>query len=75
MFKIICRINVDVFERLLTHHQNFPLVDSVLIRLCKGFWPFADTMKRGYPKSWDKLGHLLTLLTDFPVHFGLLLLY
>ena len=42
-----------MFERLLTHHPNQAFVDSVLVRLCKGFWPFADTMKEGYPKLWD----------------------
>ena len=56
-FKIICKIYVNVFERLLTHHSNCPFVDSVLIRLHEGFWPFADTMKEGYLKLWDGSWH------------------
>ena len=59
LFKIICKIDVNVFEKLLTHHPNWTFVDSVLVVLCKGFWPFADTMKEGYPKLWDGSWHLL----------------
>ena len=32
---------------------------KLVVISCKGFWPFADTMKRGYPKLWHKLWHLL----------------
>ena len=53
LFKINCQINVDRFEKLLTHHLNRPFVDSVLVGLREGFWPFADTTKEGYPKTWD----------------------
>ena len=44
-----------MFERLLTHHPNWSFVESVLVGLHKGFWPFSDTMKEGYLKSWDGL--------------------
>ena len=57
LFKIICKIDVNTFERLLTHHPNQGFVDSVLIGLREGFWPFADTMKEGYPKLWDRSWH------------------
>ena len=53
LFKIICKIDVNTLERLLTHHPNQGFVDSVLVGLCKGFWPFADMMKEGYLKLWD----------------------
>ena len=53
LFKIICKIDINAFERLLTHHPNRAFVDSVLVGLHKVFWPFADTTKKGYPKSWD----------------------
>ena len=59
LFKIVCKIDVNTFERLLTHHPNWGFVDSVLIGLHEGFWPFADMMKEGYPKSRDGLWHPL----------------
>ena len=46
-----------MLERLLTHHPNQGFVDSVLVGLCKGFWPFADMMKEGYLKLWDGSWH------------------
>ena len=55
LFKIVCKIDINAFERLLTHHPNRAFIDSVLVRLHEGFWPFADTMKEGYPKLWDGL--------------------
>ena len=55
LFKIVCQIRVDVFKQLLTHHLNQPFIDSVIVGLWEGFWPFADTMKEGYPKLWDGL--------------------
>ena len=33
LFKIICQIRVDTFKWLLTHHLNWPFVDSVIIGL------------------------------------------
>ena len=48
-----------MFEKLLTNHPNWAFVDSVLVGLHEGFWPFADMMKEGYPKSWDGLWCLL----------------
>ena len=53
LFKIICKIDINTFEGLLTHHPNWAFIDSVLVRLHEGFWPFADMMKEGYPKLWD----------------------
>ena len=57
LFKIICKIGINTFEKLLTHHPNRTFVDSVLVRLREGFWPFADMTKEGYPKSWDGSWH------------------
>ena len=57
LFKIVSKIDVNTFERLLTHHPNQGFIDSVLIGLCEGFWPFADMMKEGYPKLWDGSWH------------------
>ena len=59
LFKIICKIDVNTFEWLLTHHPNWGFIDSVIVGLHEGFWPFADMMKEGYPKSWDGSWHLL----------------
>lgn len=53
LFKITCVIDVDTFEKLLVDHPNQPFVQSVLVGLRKGFWPFADTTKDGFPKTWD----------------------
>jgi hypothetical protein len=43
-----------VFERLLTHHPNRDFVNSVLLGLREGFWPWADTNKEGYPLTHDE---------------------
>ena len=58
LFKIICKIDINTFEKLLTHHLNHSFIDSLLVGLYEGFWPFADMTKEGYPKLWDGLWHL-----------------
>jgi len=53
LFKIVTPINVDRFEFLLNDHPNQPFVKSVYHGLQDGFWPFADTLKDGYPITHD----------------------
>ena len=54
LFKVQTPIKVDVFESLLTHHPNPLFVKSVCAGLREGFWPWADTMKEGYPETHDE---------------------
>ena len=53
LFKIITPINVNRFESLLSDHLNQPFVSSVCRGLREGFWPWADTLKDGYPITHD----------------------
>ena len=53
LFKICCQINIKQFQKLLTHHLNWPFVESVIVGLQEGLWPSTDSMKDGYLKSWD----------------------
>ena len=52
-FKIVTPIDVDRFESLLHSHPNQLFVQSVCKGLCEGFWPWADTLKPGYPTTHD----------------------
>ena len=49
LFKIVTPINVDKFESLLHSHPNQEFVASVCGGLREGFWPWADTLRAGYP--------------------------
>ncbi|KAH6910019.1 DNA/RNA polymerase [Coprinopsis sp. MPI-PUGE-AT-0042] len=49
LFKIVTPINVDVFEKYLVSHPNREFVNSVVIGLWEGFWPFANTNINGHP--------------------------
>ena len=51
--KIVTPINVDHFQELLANHPNPLFVDSVCAGLHRGFWPWADTLKEGYPSIFD----------------------
>jgi len=53
LFRIITPINVDLFRHLLSEHPNLPFVESVCTGLREGFWPWADTLKEGYPLTHD----------------------
>jgi hypothetical protein len=53
LFKIVTPINVDRFEELLFDHPNREFVNSVCSGLREGFWPWADTLKDGYPVMHD----------------------
>ena len=55
LFKIMCNINVNALENLLSDHPNQPFVQLVLTGLRHSFWPFADTVKEQHPKTWDQL--------------------
>lgn len=54
LFRIITPINVDIFEAFLRTHPNQPFVWSVCEGLRKGFWPWADTMREGFPATHDE---------------------
>lgn len=54
LFKIVTPINVDIFESYLSDHPNQPFVRSVCQGLREGFWPWADTLKVGYPETLDE---------------------
>jgi hypothetical protein len=53
LFKIVTRIKVDSFQRLLRSHPNQPFVKSVCVALREGFWPWAYTKRDSYPVTWD----------------------
>jgi hypothetical protein len=53
LFKIVSPIDVDRFQELLVNHPNPLFVDSVCAGLRRGFWPWADTLKEGYPSIFD----------------------
>jgi hypothetical protein len=53
LFRIVTPINVSRFEELLSDHPNPLFVASVCTGLREGFWPWADTLKDGYPSSFD----------------------
>ncbi|KJA19287.1 hypothetical protein HYPSUDRAFT_143936 [Hypholoma sublateritium FD-334 SS-4] len=51
LFKIVTPIDVDKFESLLRNHPNPEFVESVCKGLREGFWPWADTLREGYPTT------------------------
>jgi hypothetical protein len=53
LFQIRTPIKVDVFEALLKDHPNPLFVKSVCDGLREGFWPWADTLSEGRPKTHD----------------------
>lgn len=53
LFKIVTPVNVDKFEFLLRNHPNPQFVTSVCTGLREGFWPWADTLREGYPVTHD----------------------
>ena len=67
LFKITCNINVDALKNLLSHHPNQPFVQSVLTGLRHRFWPFANTVREQYPKTWDVLS--CTVRTEVECEF------
>ena len=55
LFQVSTPIKVDVFETLLKDHPNQPFVKSVCTGLREGFWPWADTLSRGFPVTHDEM--------------------
>ena len=53
LFKIVTPINVNRFQKLLLNHPNPAFVASVCAGLRSGFWPWANTLKEGYPSIYD----------------------
>ena len=54
LFQVKTPIKVDVFENLLKSHPNPAFVSSVCVGLREGFWPWADTMRDGFPITHDE---------------------
>lgn len=54
LFKVVSPIKVDVLEELAKEHPNQPFVDSVLTGFREGFWPWAETVGKGYPPTHDE---------------------
>jgi len=54
LFKIVTPICVDKFESYLINHPNRAFVNSICHGLREGFWPWADTLKVGYPETLDE---------------------
>jgi hypothetical protein len=50
LFKITCNININKFNELLQDHPNQAFVQSVIIGLTEGFWPWAE-QQDGYPTT------------------------
>jgi hypothetical protein len=53
LFSIVTPINVTRFRELLASHPNPLFVDSVCTGLRSGFWPWATTLRDGYPSTYD----------------------
>ena len=56
LFKITCNINIKKFNELLKEHPNQPFVQSVIIGLTEGFWPWAEPQE-GYPVTHCEAQH------------------
>ena len=54
LFRIVSPVKVDELERLTMAHPNRSFVGSVLESLRHGFWPWASTLKDGYPVTHDE---------------------
>ena len=54
LFKIVSPINIRELEALSSSHPNRAFVRSVLEGLREGFWPWATTVREGYPLTWDE---------------------
>ena len=54
LFRIVTPLNICELERLSAPHPNRGFVESVLEGLREGFWPWANTLKDGYPLTHDE---------------------
>jgi len=54
LFSIVSPVQVKVLETLALSHPNRAFVQLVLEGLRGGFWPWATTVKEGYPLTWDE---------------------
>ena len=56
--KIVCKINTEKFNGLLCDHPNqlFVHIQSVIIGLTEGFWPWAEPQD-GYPATHNEPQH------------------
>jgi hypothetical protein len=46
LFKITCNINTRKFNELLQDHPNQPFIQSVIVGLTEGFWPWVEPQDR-----------------------------
>ncbi|KAJ3807860.1 hypothetical protein F5876DRAFT_79306 [Lentinula aff. lateritia] len=54
LFRVQMPINGGHLEAMLHAHPNRPFVDSILIGLKEGFWPWASTRPQDdFPATWD----------------------
>src|ERR1700729_2026325 len=49
-FKITCNINIKKLDELLQDHPNQPFIQSIIVGLTEGFWPWAEPQD-GYPAT------------------------
>src|ERR1700735_5209137 len=56
LFPIICNININKLSELLEDHPNQPFVQSVIVGLQEGFWPWAEPQD-GYPTTHNEPQH------------------
>jgi hypothetical protein len=54
LFKIVSPVKVSALERLTVTHPNHSFVESVIEGVRNGFWPWASTVKEGYPLTHDE---------------------
>jgi hypothetical protein len=54
LFKIVTPINIETLEQLSIHHPNRPFVESILEGFRNGFWPWATTVREGYPLTHNE---------------------
>jgi len=58
LFELVMPVNVEALEALSFSHPNRAFVSSILEGLHEGFWPWATTVKEGYPITWDESKHI-----------------
>jgi len=54
LFRIVSPVDAVALEMLASSHPNKAFIQSVLEGLRGGFWPWASTIKEGYPLTWDE---------------------
>lgn len=55
LFQVVTLIHIEVFKSYLETHPNRAFIQLVCQGLQEGFWPWATTMRPGYPLVDDEL--------------------